>query len=139
MTFKEIEHLVRDLSAMPEASPLHEQMCYCALRCLYEDFRRGAIDKDDATAKKRRLWHAFERAESKAQIQEQLCKEWTNGLKVSDEFRIKLHKALNSGKGLDVLFPLACTCIAAMTGDQTLLGSEVKEKLKAMQMSMDNN
>lgn len=84
------------------------------------------------------LRNAFERAVSTEHTRDMLRDEWQTGLKVSNEFRIRLHKALESGEGIDVLFPLACTCIAAMTGDKTLLGSEVKEKLKARQIRMDD-
>ena len=80
----------------------------------------------------------YKRQVSTEHTRDMLRDEWQTGLKVSNEFRIRLHKALESGEGIDVLFPLACTCIAAMTGDKTLLGSEVKEKLKARQIRMDD-
>ena len=113
-------------------------MCYFALRHLYEDYRRGVVNVQAAHDEKVRLRNAFERAVSTEQTRDMLRDEWQTGLKVSNEFRIRLHKALESGEGIDVLFPLACTCIAAMTGDKTLLGSEVKEKLKARQIRMDD-
>jgi hypothetical protein len=138
MDFKQIEHSVLKFEPMPDNAPLHEQMCYFALRHLYEDYRRGVVNVQAAHDEKVRLRNAFERAVSTEQTRDMLRDEWQTGLKVSNEFRIRLHKALESGEGIDVLFPLACTCIAAMTGDKTLLGSEVKEKLKARQIRMDD-
>ena len=44
MDFKQIEHSVLKFEPMPDNAPLHEQMCYFALRHLYEDYRRGVVN-----------------------------------------------------------------------------------------------
>lgn len=106
MDFKQIEHSVLKFEPMPDNAPLHEQMCYFALRHLYEDYRRGVVNVQAAHDEKVRLRNAFERAVSTEQTRDMLRDEWQTGLKVSNEFRIRLHKALESGEGIDVLFPL---------------------------------
>lgn len=107
MDFKQIEHSVLKFEPMPDNAPLHEQMCYFALRHLYEDYRRGVVNVQAAHDEKVRLRNAFERAVSTEHTRDMLRDEWQTGLKVSNEFRIRLHKALESGEGIDVLFPLA--------------------------------
>ncbi len=130
MTFKEIETLTARNGQMPPEAPLHEQMLYTSLRSLYRDYQSGALDQGAATREKRRLRAAYEQAAGSAEVSRKLREEWQEGLRVSQDFRARLHKALNDGQDLDVLFPLACTCIAAMTGDKTLLGSEVARRLE---------
>lgn len=129
MTLKDIEEMTRERIGTKEIAALYGMSPGDVLRKAHV---QAAHDE------KVRLRNAFERAVSTEQTRDMLRDEWQTGLKVSNEFRIRLHKALESGEGIDVLFPLACTCIAAMTGDKTLLGSEVKEKLKARQIRMDD-
>ena len=64
MDFKQIEHSVLKFEPMPDNAPLHEQMCYFALRHLYEDYRRGVVNVQAAHDEKVRLRNAFERAVS---------------------------------------------------------------------------
>ena len=53
MDFKQIEHSVLKFEPMPDNAPLHEQMCYFALRHLYEDYRRGVVNVQAAHDEKR--------------------------------------------------------------------------------------
>lgn len=138
MTFKEIETLTAKSGEMPPQMPLHEQMLHTALCCLYRDYQSGALDQGTATREKRRLRIAYEQAASRTDEHQRLREERLESIRVSEEFRSQLRKALNDGQELDVLFPLACTCIAVLTGDKTLLGSEVTRKLEAhAQLNME--
>ena len=60
-----------------------------------------------------------------------------NGIRVSDEFRCKLRKGIRDGEEIERLFPRACTCISALTGDATLAGSKVMRDLEARQLGME--
>lgn len=132
MTFKEIETLVTRGENVPPSAMMHERSCWHALRSLYADFRRGVVDTDTATKEKRRVHGTFDWACTQAQTQEKLRNGWIEQLRVSEEFRTKLHKGVKSGEDLHTLFYLACTCIAVMTGDQTLAGSVVKRRRDAV-------
>lgn len=137
MTFKEIERAVVKHLPMDDGAPLHEQMCYSTLRSLYADYNRGQLDGATATKEKRRLLRAFNEAATKYEMNERLRDGWCNGIRVSDEFRCKLRKGIRDGEEIERLFPLACTCISALTGDATLAGSKVMRDLEARQLGME--
>ena len=80
MDFKQIEHSVLKFEPMPDNAPLHEQMCYFALRHLYEDYRRGVVNVQAAHDEKVRLRNAFERAVSTEHTRDMLRDEWQTGL-----------------------------------------------------------
>lgn len=137
MTFKEIEQAVVRHLPLEDGAPLHEQMCYSTLRSLYADYNRGQIDTAAATQEKRRLLRAYSEAATKYEMNERLRDGWCNGIRVSDEFRCKLRKGIRDGEDIERLFPLACTCISALTGDATLAGSKVMRELEARQLELE--
>nr|DAW55831.1 MAG TPA: hypothetical protein [Caudoviricetes sp.] len=137
MTFKEIEQAVVKHLPLEDGAPLHEQMCYSTLRSLYADYNRGQIDTAAATQEKRRLLRAYSEAATKYEMNERLRDGWCNGIRVSDEFRCKLRKGIRDGEDIERLFPLACTCISALTGDATLAGSKVMRELEARQLELE--
>lgn len=137
MTFKEIEQAVVRHLPLEDGTPLHEQMCYSTLCSLYADYNRGQIDTAAATQEKRRLLRAYSEAATKYEMNERLRDGWCNGIRVSDEFRCKLRKGIRDGEDIERLFPLACTCISALTGDATLAGSKVMRELEARQLELE--
>ncbi|MEG0897883.1 MAG: hypothetical protein RSF73_10095 [Ruthenibacterium sp.] len=136
MTFHEIERSVVDKVALSAIAPIHEQSCYQALRFLYADYSRNNISASSATEEKRRIHGVYDFAQTQYETGKKLRDGWTYNVKVSEEFRTKLQKALNSGENIETMFYLACTCIAAMTGDETLAGSKVKTMVEQMKLEV---
>lgn len=83
MTFEELELLAFNNSYLPQYINQYEQYTYLSLRCLYNDFRKRNIDKDQAQEEKRLIKQAYER--SKQDHEEEMSM-----LKRVDNMRVNL-------------------------------------------------
>ncbi len=60
-------------SELPEGLPLHDQMVYISLRSLYHDYYERRIEREAASAEKRRIIGAWQRAIDTVEFQRKLA------------------------------------------------------------------
>lgn len=133
MDFKEIEYLARE--GKPLSGELPENYviyAYYSLCALYKKFKELSIDQERAIKEKHKIKIAYERAKDEHEKYLAVYKRHSDQIKLSEEFRCKLHHAINNGEKLEEMFLLACTCIAVLTGDSTLAGSKVNNQLNLL-------
>lgn len=119
MELLEIENRAARLEALPENDKLdwYEQHLYLNLRNIYHMYRIGAMTKEIASKEKKLVLAAYNK---ERELQSQLAaiaSECDENLKKSTDLRMAINKAPN----LKDKFRLAIECIAALTGDETIL------------------
>lgn len=130
MTFKEVETLAKFGAPIKEQYPsIYVIAAHSALVHLYERYRNGVINTTDAAKEKQSIKIAYEHSVDVHEKYVATCNTFNEQIKLSDQFRVSLHKGIQSGDDLEELFLLACTCIAVLTGDKTLAGSTVGRQL----------
>ena len=58
---------------MPDGLPLYDQMAYLSLRTLYHDYHENRLGRTAASAEKRRIVSAWQRAKDTAEFQHKLA------------------------------------------------------------------
>lgn len=58
---------------MPDGLPLYDQMAYLSLRALYRDYYEKRLDRATASAEKRRIAGAWQRARDTAESQRKMA------------------------------------------------------------------
>ena len=58
---------------MPDGLSIHDQMAYIALRTLYHDFHEKRLDRATASAEKRRIFGAWDKAKRTAEFERKLA------------------------------------------------------------------
>lgn len=112
---------------LPDGLSYPQQCLYLAMRGLYQQHKSGFIPLEVAVHDKAALLSEYEKAEALHSKYLATWQTFSEQIKVSDEFRVKLKTGLRDGENLQELFELACTCVAVLTGDSTLSGSKVKQ------------
>lgn len=57
---------------MPEGLSIHDQMAYISLRALYHDYREKRLSRTTASAEKRRIFAAWDKAKRTAEFERKL-------------------------------------------------------------------
>ena len=133
MEFKEIEALAREQSPLNEQYPsLYVISAHYALSELYRRFHSQQISQDEAVKEKQKIRAAFTQLRSEHEKYLAVYQTFTERIKISEDFRVRIHKAINSGEDLTETLLLTCTCIASLTGDDTLCESVVAKQLSLL-------
>lgn len=139
-TPESIERIAANGLPTPDGLSSPQQMFFVIMRGIYRDFKAGVTTKEQAKKEKLIALAEFTKQNTQRVVSEKIFIEWQSNIKQSEELRHKLRKGINAGESIDTMFYTACTCIAAMTGDATLSGSDVKaqiEKLKKSEVPHD--
>ena len=136
---EDIERLAANNMLMPEGLSFPQQMFFVTMRGIYKDLKSGMITKDQAKKEKLSVLAEFTKQNTQRVVSEKIFIEWQSNIKQSEELRHKLRKGINAGESIDTMFYTACTCIAAMTGDATLSGSDVKAQIEKFKLSEVSN
>ena len=86
------ERLAMTGQEMPNGLPQEEQLAFLCMRSLHDQYRRGIISKDRASAEKAKLLTEFRKSRDAREFAERLCQRWTKILHAADngasEFRL---------------------------------------------------
>lgn len=132
VSFEELERLAAAGKHLPEGMTTNAQAAYLAMRSLYGEFRRGTVDKEQASAEKKIIRKEFESRQQTDDYIKGVISTWQDNIRKSEMVRIQINQARD--KIPSELFLMAVECISLMTGDKAFLKNA--EKVKDIQLKL---
>lgn len=117
MTFEEMERLAVHNAPLPREANQEEMCCFLSLRALYNNYRKGCIQKIEAQKEKRVIKTRYQ--ESVAEHERMFamfCRQQEN-IRNSEQHMRELCKKAREGCQANVLLPIALRYISCMTGE----------------------
>ena len=132
VSFEELERLAAAGGRMPEGLTTNAQAAYLALRSLYGEFRRGTVDKEQASREKRLIRREFARRKDADEYIKGVIHTWQDNIHKSEMLRAGINRA--EDKSPAELFLMAVECISLMTGDEAFRKNA--EKVRQIQLKL---
>ena len=117
MTFEEMEPLPVHNAPLPREINQEEICCFLSLRALYNNYRKGCIQKNEAQKEKRVIKTRYqESAAEHERMFAMFCRQQDNIRNAEQHIR-ELCKRAKEGCRSGELFQIALRCISCMTGE----------------------
>ena len=117
MTFDEMERLAVRNAPLPRGLNQEEICCFLSLRALYNNYRKGCIQKNEAQKEKRVIKTRYqENMAEHERMFAMFCRQQEN-IRSAERYMRELCRKAREGYCSGELFPIALRCISSMTGE----------------------
>lgn len=128
MTFQEIEMMASQGEPIAKTRPYPDQACYMSLRALYNEYRRRAISREDASKEKQNIKAWYQAAQAEHTRYTAAYAQYQENIRCAGELLAKLTKASASNISVRDLLEISLDLISAMTGE-TVTASTIRGNL----------
>lgn len=126
MKFQEIDRLAQSVDKLPDIANLGDRYAYHCLREIYDRYRAGKLEKEEAEAERKKLYQAHRLYREQEAAHLKAYKQIQEAIRQAGELQSEIYKGLGVLPA-DELLEVCCRCISAMAGEDVLTRKFEKE------------